>query len=69
MQSGSRPVTPVLLVLLTASPSLAFRVEGGGQVTVNTGNTFLLSCQADGYYEFCTFRLAQTRYQTSQLFD
>ena len=68
MQSGSRPVTRVLL-LLTASPSLAFRVEGGGQVTVNTGNTFLLSCRADGYYEFCTFRSAQTRYQSSQLFD
>ena len=46
----------VLTMFLLLRAVLSFRVRGGGQVTVRQGQSFLLSCLADSYYEFCTFR-------------
>ena len=46
----------VLAIFFMVRAGLSFSVRGGGQVTVRQGQSFLLSCLADSYYEFCTFR-------------
>ena len=46
----------VLVIFFMLRTGLSFSVRGGGQVTVRQGQTFILSCLADSYYEFCTFR-------------
>ena len=46
----------VLIIFFMLRAGLGFSVRGGGQVTVRQGQSFTLSCLADSYYEFCTFR-------------
>ena len=46
----------LLTVIIVTRPCQAFTVLGGGQVTVHQGRAATISCQADTFYEFCSFR-------------
>jgi len=56
VMQGEATLLTLLAIFFMLRAGLSFSVRGGGQVTVRQGQSFLLSCLADSYYEFCTFR-------------
>merc|ERR1711872_738576 len=55
MRLGGIPVIGVILVTLSTTDSFNLQISEDF-ISVNQGGQFLLSCQADSSYEFCTFR-------------
>ena len=46
----------IMIMMMMMIQSIETAIVGGGQVTVTRGGSFVIKCQLDDYYEFCTFR-------------
>ena len=46
----------IMMMMMMMIQSIETVIVGGGQVTVTRGGSFVIKCQLDDYYEFCTFR-------------
>ena len=46
----------MMMMAMMMIQSIETVIVGGGQVTVTRGGSFVIKCQLDDYYEFCTFR-------------
>ena len=49
-------VIMIKMMMMMMIQSIETVIVGGGQVTVTRGGSFVIKCQLDDYYEFCTFR-------------
>ena len=49
-------VMMMMIMMMMLIQSIETVIVGGGQVTVTRGGSFVIKCQLDDYYEFCTFR-------------
>ena len=49
----------ILRFLFSALPCWCFELKKGIDISVKQGDSFVLSCTTDAYYEFCMFRSPQ----------
>ena len=49
----------ILSFFVTVLPCWCFELKKGNDMSVKQGDSFVLSCTTDAYYEFCMFRSPQ----------